>query len=198
MLAEDVAGFTHDPLGYCMYSFPWEEAGPLADVKGPRAWQCDTLEDIREHLEDPAKRFEPLMLAVASGHGVGKSALISMIVCWASDTCEDTRVVITANTEQQLRTKTWPEVLKWRGMSITKDWWKPTKTAASPTKLCKTATSSGIEVISTFSASAAPIKPPMPTAAASTPYCCTWLMAVTETASSMPTMPKPLPRRAEA
>ena len=129
MLAEDVAGFTHDPLGYCMYSFPWEEPGPLADVKGPRTWQCDALEDILEHLEDPAKRFEPLMLAVASGHGVGKSALISMIVCWASDTCEDTRVVITANTEQQLRTKTWPEVLKWRGMAITKDWWKPTKTA---------------------------------------------------------------------
>ena len=129
MLAEDIASFTHDPLGYCMYTFPWGEAGPLADVHGPRGWQCDTLEDIREHLENPNLRHEPLLLAVASGHGIGKSALISMITCWASDTCEDTRVVITANTEQQLRTKTWPEVLKWRGMSITKDWWKPTKTA---------------------------------------------------------------------
>lgn len=129
MLAEDIAGFTHDPLGYAMYAFPWEEDGPLVDTKGPRQWQCDTLEDIREHLENPKTRHEPLLLGVASGHGIGKSALISMIACWASDTCEDARIVITANTEQQLRTKTWPEVQKWRRISITRDWWKPTKTA---------------------------------------------------------------------
>jgi len=129
MLAEDIADFTHDPLGYAMYAFPWGESGHLSDVEGPRSWQCDTLEDIREHLENPARRHTPLLIARASGHGIGKSALIAMIACWALDTCEDTRVVITANTEQQLRTKTWPEVLKWRGMSITKGWWKPTKTA---------------------------------------------------------------------
>lgn len=128
MLAEDIASFTHDPLAYAMYAFPWGE-GVLADVKGPRQWQIDTLEDIREHLEDPKTRHEPLLLGVASGHGIGKSALISMIACWASDTCEDARIVITANTEQQLRTKTWPEVQKWRRLAITRDWWKPTKTA---------------------------------------------------------------------
>lgn len=129
MLAEDMAGFTHDPLGYAVYSYPWGEAGPLADVKGPRAWQADVMEDIGEHLSDPATRHTPLRIAVASGHGIGKSALISMLCAWASDTCEDTRIVLTANTEQQLRTKTWPEVMKWRGMTLTKDWWKPTKTA---------------------------------------------------------------------
>jgi hypothetical protein len=32
------------------------------------------------------------------------------------------RVVITANTEQQLMTKTSPEVAKWHRMAITKDW----------------------------------------------------------------------------
>lgn len=130
MLAEDMASFTHDPLAYATYSFPWREEGAaLSDVEGPRAWQADTMEDIREHLENPETRFEPLLLGVASGHGIGKSALISMLTCWASDTCEDARIVITANTEQQLRTKTWPEVLKWRRMSLTAHWWKPTKTA---------------------------------------------------------------------
>lgn len=128
MLAEDIAGFTFDPLGYAMYSFPWGE-GVLADVKGPRAWQCDVMEDIREHLENPNTRNEPCLIGVASGHGIGKSALIAMLACWGSDTCEDTRILMTANTEQQLRTKTWPELLKWRGLSITKDWWRPTKTA---------------------------------------------------------------------
>lgn len=129
MLAEDIASFTHDPLGYAMYAFPWGEKGtPLADVEGPRQWQADTLEDIREHLENPETRHTPLRIGRASGHGIGKSALISVICAWGLDTCEDTRIVITANTEQQLRTKTWPEVQKWRNLSITKDWWNPTKT----------------------------------------------------------------------
>ena len=127
MLAVDIAGFTHDPLGYAMYSYPWGE-GVLAETNGPRSWQCDTMEDIRAHLENPETRFVPLRIAVASGHGIGKSALISMLVDWASDTCEDTRIVLTANTENQLRTKTWPEVLKWRNLTINRHWWKPTKT----------------------------------------------------------------------
>lgn len=127
MLAEDVAGFTFDPLGYAVYSFPWGEAA-LSDASGPRQWQCDVMEDIRAHLENPETRHQPLRIAVASGHGIGKSALISMLVSWASDTCEDTRIVLTANTESQLRTKTWPEVLKWRNLTLTKHWWRPTKT----------------------------------------------------------------------
>ena len=62
MLAEDIAGFTHDPLGYSVYSFPWGE-GVLADAKGPRQWQCDIMEDIRDHLSDPTTRFQPLRIA---------------------------------------------------------------------------------------------------------------------------------------
>ena len=127
MLAEDIAGFTHDPLGYALYSFPWGEAS-LADVQGPREWQTDVLRAIGLHLQNPETRHEPLRIGIASGHGIGKSALISMIVDWATDTCENTRVVLTANTEAQLRTKTWPEVIKWRLMSITAGWWKATKT----------------------------------------------------------------------
>jgi hypothetical protein len=127
-LADDIAGFTHDPLGYAVYAYPWQEPGALTDMNGPRDWQADVMEDIREHLESPSTRHEPLRLAVASGHGIGKSALISMIIGWAKDTCDDTRIVITANTELQLRTKTWPEVSKWNNLAITKDWWKVTKT----------------------------------------------------------------------
>lgn len=127
MLAEDIAGFTHDPLGYAVYAYPWGE-GVLKDADGPRDWQCDIMEDIREHLSSPLTRYQPLRVAVASGHGIGKSALISMLIDWALDTCDDARVLVTANTEPQLRTKTWPEATKWRMLSITKDWWKPTKT----------------------------------------------------------------------
>jgi hypothetical protein len=128
MLANDIGGFTHDPLAYAIYSFPWG-SGPLADTNGPRAWQADVMEDIREHLSDPATRYTPLRLAVASGHGIGKSALIAMLAKWGLDTCDDCRIVMTANTEKQLLTKTMPEIAKWSKLAITSDWFRPTATA---------------------------------------------------------------------
>lgn len=123
-LACDIASFTHDPLGYAVYAFPWSY-GSLLGVEGPRDWQADVMEDIREHLSNPATRFQPLRIAVASGHGIGKSALIAMLTKWGLDTCEDCRIVITANTETQLLTKTSPEIIKWAGMAITADWFRP-------------------------------------------------------------------------
>ncbi len=40
-LVEDIASFTHDPLGYALYAFPWGEPGSeLEDSEGPRDWQA--------------------------------------------------------------------------------------------------------------------------------------------------------------
>ncbi|MDQ0628060.1 hypothetical protein QFZ44_000636 [Pantoea agglomerans] len=129
-LIEDIGAFTHDPYGYALYAFPWGEEGTdLAHSKGPRQWQAETFQEIGDHLQNPATRHQPLMIARASGHGIGKSAFISMITKWGMDTCEDCKVVVTANTENQLRTKTWPEIAKWQRLSITKDWFTSTKTA---------------------------------------------------------------------
>jgi len=94
----------------------------LAGYDAPREWQRRVMADIKNHLENPDTRFMPLMIAVASGHGIGKSAQIGMLVNWALSTCGDTKVVITSNTETQLRTKTAPEVSKWQRLSITADW----------------------------------------------------------------------------
>ena len=44
-------------------------------------------------------------------------------------TLRDTRGVVSANTEGQLRTKTWPELAKWHGMSRNKAWCTYTATA---------------------------------------------------------------------
>lgn len=129
-LIEDIAGFTHDPLGFANYAFPWNESETdLADVDGPRAWQSDILSDLGKHLSNPNTRFDPFLCAVASGHGVGKSALISIVINWGMSTCEDCKVVITSNTETQLRTKTMPEVQKWFRMAINSHWWVPTATS---------------------------------------------------------------------
>ncbi|WP_272659511.1 terminase [Providencia sp. PROV172] len=129
-LINDIGMFTHDPLSYALYAFPWGEAGTeLENASGPRQWQADTLNDIGAHLRNPETRFQPLLISVASGHGIGKSACISMLIKWGMDTCEDCKVLVTANTEKQLLTKTWPEISKWQRLSITKDWFACTKTA---------------------------------------------------------------------
>lgn len=129
LLRQTVGEYALDPLGYAAFVFPWGEDGTdLADKRGVRRWQGDVLHTIGQHLRARTSRFTPLRLAVASGHGIGKSALISMIACWAMDTCVDTRVVVTANTEGQLLTKTGPEIMKWRKLSLTRDMWKPTVT----------------------------------------------------------------------
>lgn len=129
-LIEDIASFTKDPHAYSLYAFPWGEPGTsLERHPGPRKWQSDINKIIRDHLSNPETRFQPLQIAVASGHGIGKSAEIGMIIKWALDTCEDTRIVCTSNTDTQLKSKTVPEVTKWQNLAITSDWFIPTATA---------------------------------------------------------------------
>lgn len=114
---------THDPVTWVQEAYEWGE-GELEGMTGPRQWQLETLQEIRDHLQNPETRHQPLMLAVASGHGIGKSADIGMIVNWAMSTCDDCRVVVTANTDTQLRTKTSPEIGKWTRASITSHWFE--------------------------------------------------------------------------
>lgn len=124
-LINDVADFTWDPLGYARYAFPWNEQDTdLADYDGPRDWQAEAFTEIKEHLQNPETRYEPLLMARASGHGIGKSAFIGMLINWGMSTCEDCKIVVTANTEGQLRTKTAPEVQKWQKLAITSHWFK--------------------------------------------------------------------------
>lgn len=124
-LIDEIAKFTHDPLGYANYAFPWGEPGDLEKDPGPRAWQSELLADLGKHLQNPETRHQPFLGARASGHGIGKSAEIGMIVQWGMSTCEDCKVVVTANTEPQLRTKTMPEISKWFRMAINSHWFKP-------------------------------------------------------------------------
>jgi|HubBroStandDraft_6_1064221.scaffolds.fasta_scaffold36430_4 hypothetical protein len=122
ILADDIAALSHNPLGFVMYAFPWGE-GALEGSAGPRVWQRETLQVIGEHLQNPATRNQPLLLAIASGHDIGKTALISMIINWGMSTCEDCKIVVTASTAGQLDTKTVPEVQKWIRMAANSHWW---------------------------------------------------------------------------
>ena len=125
-LVNDLASFTHDPYKFVLYSFPWGE-GELKDHTGPDVWQKGQLVKLGKSLsENP---FEVFKTAVASGHGPGKGALGSWIILWALSTFEDTRGIITANTETQLKTKSWAELSKWYRLFIAKHWFTLTATA---------------------------------------------------------------------
>ena len=128
-LIEDIGRYCRDPLGFAKYAYSWGE-GELADFSGPHPWQQDILSVIGRHLNS-AYRFQPLRIAVASGRGIGKTAGLAMICDWAMSTCDDCRVVVTANTETQLSTKTWPEISKWFRRAINKHWWNQTATKIS-------------------------------------------------------------------
>src|SRR5215813_9979559 len=117
-----------NPLAFVHGAFPWgEEDSPLEDFpNGPEPWQQEILEWVRDGLVDINRAVQ---LAVASGHGVGKSALVSWLILWAISTCPDARGVVTANTETQLRTKTWAELGKWYHRFIAKEHFNLTATA---------------------------------------------------------------------
>lgn len=116
-LAKIAAACRYDPLLWAETAWAWGSG----DLKGKdiRAWQAEIMDEIATHLADPATRYQPLKISVASGHGIGKSAEMGMISNWAMSCHRGARVVITANTESQLRTKTSPEIAKWFSSSIT-------------------------------------------------------------------------------
>lgn len=128
-LLELIASFSLDPLGYVMAAFDWGQ-GELARFEGPDDWQRETLQSIGDALkEGKISVEESVQIAVASGHGIGKSALVAWIILWAISTYEDTKGVVTANTETQLKTKTWSELAKWHRLCINSHWFTLTATA---------------------------------------------------------------------
>jgi hypothetical protein len=124
-LLTDLGSMAHNPLRFVYYAFPWGE-GPLANFAGPDEWQKELLRSVRDKLLTP---HEAIREAVASGHGIGKSALVAWLILWALSTHEETKGVVTANTETQLKTKTWAELAKWHRLFIGRELFTYTATA---------------------------------------------------------------------
>ncbi len=130
-LAEQVGQFKHDPLGWVLFAFPWGEPGTeLEHETGPRQWQRERLEAIGEALRqgELTGDHDVVRSGAASGHGIGKSALVAWLCLWSMSTHPDTRGTVTANTDTQLRSKTWPELSKWHRLCIVREWFKLTAT----------------------------------------------------------------------
>ena len=132
-IAGKLASFRHDPLGFVLWAYPWGVPGTTLEIEeGPDEWQREELDEIGRRLrKDPHK---PIRRATASGHGIGKSAMVSWLIHWAAMTKHNAKGVVTANTDTQLRTKTWAELAKWHSLlalahPLLADRWKYTATS---------------------------------------------------------------------
>jgi len=126
-----------DPLAFVLLTFPWGEPGtPLEHFQGPRKWQRQVLTDIRDHIKQNQGKidFDTFRAAVASGRGIGKSALVSWLVIWMLSTRIGSTTIVSANSEAQLRSVTWAEITKWLAMSLNSHWFEIAATRIMPAK----------------------------------------------------------------
>lgn len=127
-MLEKIAGhYKYDPEGFILAAFPFgQENTPLENSRGLEKWQKEICDRLRKHMLSGTT--ETFRHATASGHGIGKSAFVSMIivyfmVCWPGVAGR-----ATANTAQQLKSTTWREVAKWWELCIFKHWFEKTAT----------------------------------------------------------------------
>lgn len=127
------------PLNFVRYAFPWGRAGtPLEHYEGPRKWQAERLKRMGDHILENQLRIatgrEPLVYrgAVASGRGPGKSALASWLTLWNMSCHVGSTTIVTANTEPQLKTKTWAELGRWHTLAINRHWFERSATLLRP------------------------------------------------------------------
>lgn len=124
-----------DPENFVLFTFPWGEKGtPIEHFSGPRAWQRELLREIGAHIRANEGKVDPeaFRKATASGRGPGKSALVSWLILWMLTTRIGSTVIVSANTENQLRSVTWGELAKWATMAINAHWWEISATKLVP------------------------------------------------------------------
>jgi len=140
VLFDNILKFYDDPLGYVMFIFPWSTEASIQMVPlvepyrtryncqyGPDEWACKFLDDlgveIKKRKFDGKNAVPPIRFSTASGHGIGKSTLVTWLIMFILDTRPFSMGVVTANTSDQLRTKTWAEMAKWHNLALSRDMW---------------------------------------------------------------------------
>jgi len=120
----------------CMCSRGAKKGTPLEHFDGPRKWQREVLLQIGEHIKRNNGKidFDTLRLAVSSGRGIGKSALVSWVTIWMLSTRIGSTTIISANSENQLRSVTWAEITKWLAMAMNSHWFEVSATRVMPAK----------------------------------------------------------------
>lgn len=126
-LADHCAKYYADPEGWVDWAFDWGY-DDLVGFDGPDQWQREWLrewgEAIRNNKFNGVTPVPVVRKTTASGHGIGKSANVSWIILFIKSTRPFSKGIVTANTGDQLRTKTWGELAKWKDRCITGHWFE--------------------------------------------------------------------------
>lgn len=116
-----------DTITFKEWMKPFRERYPAVRF-GPDKWACETLDQISEEVKkrgfNGLKAVKAIQFATSSGHGIGKSTLVAWVIKWIMDTRPFAKGTVTANTAEQLRTKTWAELGKWHKRSLTAHWFQ--------------------------------------------------------------------------
>lgn len=125
----DVLSLRDDPVGFASYMYPWGRPGTVFEkLSGPRKWQLEELRALADHTQEQVFRHEnglPLKVwksAWSSGRGPGKSAMFGICAHWHISTRIGSTTIVTANTEGQLRSRTFPEYAVWLGAGVNAHW----------------------------------------------------------------------------
>ena len=138
-ILSQILSFKNDPVRFVFYAYPWGAPGTVLEkIRAPRRWQLADLERIGEHVREQAFRLENGLAPVvwkqsrSSGRGPGKSAEFGMVAHWHMSTHIGAPTIVSANTETQLRTKTFPEYAVWFGSAINAHWFTIDNLRISP------------------------------------------------------------------
>lgn len=130
LLADEVANYYADPLGFVLAMYPWGEQGPLQQHSGPDVWQAEFLEALGKEVAangfDGLQPVPAIRRGTSSGHGIGKSVLVAWLVDWIMSTRPHAQGTVTANTFTQLETKTWAAIQRWTKLCLTGHWFAVT------------------------------------------------------------------------
>ena len=124
-IADALAEFYADPLGFVLFSFPWGE-GPLHGETGPDENQREFLDSLGAEIKkrgfDGVNTVMPILMNESSGHGTGKSAMGAWLAWFILSTRPGSIGTVTAGTSTQLEERTWAAIQWWGNLCITKHW----------------------------------------------------------------------------
>lgn len=114
---DQVISLRDDPLTFVFAMFPW--GTPELPEDGPRVWQIEYLQELTAHLIQQRNNIKagiptkPFRCSVRSGRGIGKTALLAWVCIWALLSNPGITIILTANKEDQLKSRTFAEIKRW-------------------------------------------------------------------------------------
>ena len=116
MVGERLTAWEWDPLLFAQEIIPWGEgrggATPYGPWLGMHGWMHDVLSELRDVLrarrEADPHRIGHIGVLISSGHGSGKStAFLPVLAAWGLLTRLNSRGIMTAPSDEQLKSRAW-------------------------------------------------------------------------------------------